>query len=287
MTTKDAKEKRNEICDKMETAMKNDAVMLGINFYDVKDLIRSAIYLQLRFEKDENWRQHAHAISQFLYRKTDYNGSAMPKHTPYLQNILDYISVHFDAVPCILTLEVDESELLPDDKACYLPVTVLLERKPDTDDTGIRISPDKRTITLPIPLGSTAYGFITECNNTCYRDENDRMGSAETRFAKKDKRDEYNIGCGWKHNCHVLFKGVHTKTLALDNMGDIMAGWLTRYFPDEEQAKQAGIRLITKHRRFLDDNNIPYGKNSGHLKQTDARYGYDYEKEKEAIKHDA
>lgn len=103
----------------------------------------------------------------------------------------------------------------------------------------MRISEDKRTITLDVPLGNNIYGIITSCNDAC-------------TFQKEDFKKAFpNYHCSGDLPCHTKIHSIKETPLTLANLGFVLEGWMTKYFPTEEMARVEAERIIEKHKKQL------------------------------------
>ena len=104
------------------------------------------------------------------------------------------------------------------------------------------ISEDKKTITLPIPLGSILYRFVTSCNDSCMfqKEDFDRV------FPK-----ESNSRCSKDMPCHTKLHSIQTVEVKLSNLELILENWHITIFESENKAKEAGNTLIDSHKQQL------------------------------------
>ena len=108
----------------------------------------------------------------------------------------------------------------------------------------MEISKDKKTIHLDVPLGENVYTFCTNCTSLC-------------AFLGDDFRSTFpNAACSQDSVCHTQFRGVKAVPVTLNNL-NIFEEWGTKYFDNEESAKQAGENLVKQHIKELEAAGIP------------------------------
>jgi hypothetical protein len=106
------------------------------------------------------------------------------------------------------------------------------------------ISEDKKTINLPIPLGTTVYRFITDCNNACtFQKEKFDEAFPETK----------NSRCNSKMPCHTSLHSIQPVILNLSNLDWVLNDWQINFFETEAEAREAGSKLVKEHRKQLLD----------------------------------
>ncbi len=130
------------------------------------------------------------------------------------------------------------------------------------------ISEDKKTIILDIPLGTEVFTYDTDCNNTCYRSDNDKMHENVPEWLR-EKVEELGCGCNQDAPCHVLYKGVRHETLTLINCSEILPLLNKKWFLTGKEAAEAGISHVMAHRKILKNNDIPFGEHDAHLIKQD------------------
>lgn len=116
------------------------------------------------------------------------------------------------------------------------------------------ISEDKKTITLPVPLGSKVYGFTLKCCDACL--------FQRTRFNETYPPYKYGDRCNMKMPCHTRFRKITEIEVTLDNIKKILEGFGIRFFETKEEAKAKGEALAKRHANQmksmgfnLDENN--------------------------------
>ena len=100
------------------------------------------------------------------------------------------------------------------------------------------IDKDKKTINLPVPLGTTLYVFKTDCNDAC--------------LFQKEKFDKlypknFEGRCGQDKLCHTRFAGIEPITLKVNNLEWILGKWDIKVFETEEEAKNRGKEFVSEH----------------------------------------
>ena len=107
----------------------------------------------------------------------------------------------------------------------------------------MKISNDKKNITLDIPLGSKVYTFKTKCCDACLFE------------AKKFKKDfTFRETCQKELPCHTRFIGTESLILSLDNLGIIFPKWGIDYFETEEKAEERGLAVVEEHCKWMEDH---------------------------------
>lgn len=132
----------------------------------------------------------------------------------------------------------------------------------------MKISEDKKTITLDIPLGTEVYTYSTNCNNTCYRDDNDNMKGTPSAHLK-ELEQSVGVRCDQNAPCHVVFTGTQHEKLTIGNCERICPLLGKKYFLSNEDARKAGIELAMQHRETLRKNGLPFGEHQKSLIERD------------------
>jgi hypothetical protein len=104
------------------------------------------------------------------------------------------------------------------------------------------ISEDKRTINLPVPLGTTVYGYLTVCCDACM-------------FQKEKFKEIFGDvpgRCGKDKPCHTRLTGIQTIAVNLKNIDAVLEGWHKDIFETFNEAVQAGIKYTTENREKTD-----------------------------------
>lgn len=104
------------------------------------------------------------------------------------------------------------------------------------------ISEDKKTINLPVSLGTIVYKFHTTCNDAC--------------LFQKEKFNKIfpptNGGrCGSDTPCHVILHSIDKIIVNFDNLESMLKTWGISTFETENEARQAGEKLVQKHKQEL------------------------------------
>jgi hypothetical protein len=100
------------------------------------------------------------------------------------------------------------------------------------------IKEDKKTINLPVPLGTTLYKFNTSCNDAC--------------LFQKEKFDKlypknYEDTCSQDKLCHTKYLGVEPIVLNINNMEWILGEWDIKVFENEKEADERGREFVSEH----------------------------------------
>lgn len=103
------------------------------------------------------------------------------------------------------------------------------------------ISEDKKTINLPVSLGTTVYRIITSCNDACtfQKEKFDKV------FPSKGNR------CGQDMPCHIKLHSIQPVKLKLSNVEWILTQWNISIFETENKAREIGERMIKEHKQKL------------------------------------
>ncbi|WP_286077848.1 hypothetical protein [Thomasclavelia cocleata] len=116
------------------------------------------------------------------------------------------------------------------------------------------VSEDKMTIKLPIPLGTTVYGFTLKCCDACL--------FQKTKFNNTYPPSKYGDRCNSKMPCHTRFGRVTAVELTFESMKNILKGWGVRFFETKEEAMAKGEAIANRHANQmksmgfnLDENN--------------------------------
>lgn len=114
------------------------------------------------------------------------------------------------------------------------------------------ISEDKRTINLPVPLGTTVYRINTDCNDACLLQKEvfNKVFLPENRPAE-----------GWCSSdmpCHTKMHSIRPVVLSMTNLEEILETFGNKTFETYEQAKFAGEKLIEIHKQQLSGLGLKY-----------------------------
>ena len=104
------------------------------------------------------------------------------------------------------------------------------------------ISEDKKTINLPVPLGTTVYMFITSCNDACMF-QKDKFNSVFPPIE--------GGRCNKDMSCHTKFHSIRFIVLSLSNLDWILKEWQITTFETEIEAKEAGAKFVELHKQQL------------------------------------
>lgn len=105
------------------------------------------------------------------------------------------------------------------------------------------ISEDKKTIKLPVPLGTIVYEFTTSCNDACL--------FQKEKFQELYPRKKGEGLCNKNMPCHTKLHGIQKMVVKLTNLEWILKNWHITIFETENQAKEEGIKFIEKHKNEL------------------------------------
>jgi hypothetical protein len=104
------------------------------------------------------------------------------------------------------------------------------------------ISEDKKTITLPVPLGTIVYNFHTTCNDACT--------FQKEKFDKVLPKEKFGR-CKGELPCHTKLHSIMSVELTLSNLEWILGNWHITYFETEKAAREAGLKTIEEHKKKL------------------------------------
>lgn len=118
------------------------------------------------------------------------------------------------------------------------------ESKFGLNDVNDFISADRKTIRLPVPLGTEIYEAWTGCCDLCKnRKQTNRI---ETANGKKV------VDCNQYACCHTTApKFAYKTTLTLRNLQAVLENWHQDTFETEEQAIEAGKERAREHLEYL------------------------------------
>lgn len=103
----------------------------------------------------------------------------------------------------------------------------------------MKISKDKKTIKLDVPIGSKLYQFHTDCNDMC-------------TYCEKEFREKFHDACcSGESVCHTKAYNVKAFRLSLDNIGHVMDEWHKTIFETKKAAKKAMNKKIKKNRKAI------------------------------------
>lgn len=106
------------------------------------------------------------------------------------------------------------------------------------------ISEDKKTINLPVPLGTIVYGINTDCNDAC-------------AFQKIEFKNAFpESHCDISSPCHVILRGTYPLELNLKTLHTIIPNWEKYFFKTEKEAIAAGEKLVEQHIELMLSKNI-------------------------------
>jgi hypothetical protein len=104
------------------------------------------------------------------------------------------------------------------------------------------ISQDGMIISLPVPLGSKVYTYSTDCNNMCMK---------QKALLKTWLNDENDIHCHPSSICHMKIRHIESMVVTLFNLITILTQWNKKIFATEEEALEAGNKIIEEHKKTL------------------------------------
>ncbi len=132
----------------------------------------------------------------------------------------------------------------------------------------MKVSEDKKTITLDVPIGTELFTYTTDCNNTCCRNACDEMKvPVPEDMRKRVKAAECE--CSMDAPCHVLYTGIRKEILTVTNCEQILPFLNTRWFLTRKEAKEAGIAKVMEHRNMLKEKGLPFGEHGKRLAECD------------------
>lgn len=113
------------------------------------------------------------------------------------------------------------------------------------------ISKNKRTISLPVPLGTELYVVNTRCGDYCLfqKEEFNKLISEE-----EGGRCTHNLPC------HTRPLAPRKVILGINNL-ELLNEWKKRVFTNKEDAEQKTIEIINENIKFLKEHNIKVDKN--------------------------
>lgn len=113
------------------------------------------------------------------------------------------------------------------------------------------ISKDRKTISLPVALGTELYRVNTSCGDFCtFQSEN-----FQKIIDNKNK-------CSGKLPCHTVALEPQKITLTIDNIS-ILKEWQEKVFLTKEEAKEKTKEIVERNIKFLQDNKIVVYGNYG------------------------
>lgn len=108
----------------------------------------------------------------------------------------------------------------------------------------IKISDDDKVITLAVPLGTTVYQVITNCENICWDSEKWKpLINAPYRIK----------GCSSFSACHTRYCGVKDIIVSLSNIMILNGSWGKTVFASMSEAEEAGMRLVADNKKRLEE----------------------------------
>lgn len=100
----------------------------------------------------------------------------------------------------------------------------------------MKISEDKKTIYLDVPLGSTLYYYSTKCCDACMYEKLRQKGV---------------FGCNTDSACHTIPNGVSSFEFSLANIAYVSQYFGTKIFSTAEEAEKKMMELCEKNRNIL------------------------------------
>lgn len=138
----------------------------------------------------------------------------------------------------------------------------------------IKTSKDNKHIDLVLPLGSTVWSVHTKCSDACSRNKKTGHIEGNVETVNFMEREMYNIHCNTCATCHTLIYDVKSTTLTLNNLEDVSKGWLVTYFPTKASALKITKEMIMKRRKTMEENGIPWGRDSEQVRHHDYLMGW-------------
>lgn len=123
------------------------------------------------------------------------------------------------------------------------------------------LSEDKRTIKLPVPLGSIVYEAVTKCGDFCLFQER----KFDSIFPKNGKDSH----CGKEKPCHTISRGCKELPLTLNNLGAILEDWDVWYFATKKEAEEASAKIAAEHAARMKELGF-FVRDDGYGKTADA-----------------
>lgn len=124
-----------------------------------------------------------------------------------------------------------------------------IERNLTSDNEGF-VSDDKLTINLPVPLGSTIYSICSTCGDFCrFQSEKFREIQNPT-IGPSGSIVDARFSCRKNALCHTRFT-VRPVVLNYFFLESVLDEWGKYYFATEEEAQEAGIKLINERREKM------------------------------------
>jgi hypothetical protein len=104
------------------------------------------------------------------------------------------------------------------------------------------VSEDKKTITLPVPLGTVLYRFHTKCNDAClFQKDNFDAVFPPTETGR----------CSREMPCHVKCTGARGIVVELSNVAMLEREWNKFVFETEIEAIIAGMEFVGLHQNQM------------------------------------
>lgn len=100
------------------------------------------------------------------------------------------------------------------------------------------ISEDRKTINLPVPLGSMVYEVTTTCNDACLFQKE----AFEKAFPSVE-----GGRCSATMPCHTKVHSITPKELTLENLDWVLKQWGFRFFETESEAHSTAVARVAEH----------------------------------------
>lgn len=111
-----------------------------------------------------------------------------------------------------------------------------------TEQVEPYIKPDNYHITLPIPIGGTAWQYSLDCENQCLERE---------KFSDEERS---SLGCFTDAKCHTRLHGVTPVTIDWNNIGLLLKEYGKTMFATEAGAYRKAEQVIQEHKKYWEEN---------------------------------
>ena len=107
---------------------------------------------------------------------------------------------------------------------------------------------DKTVIYLPVPMESLVYTPMYRCNDAC------------SHYGQQFREAFPDARCTWECPGHIKVHGVKHALLTYQNLGKVLEGWMTRYFPTKGQAREFAEKVVQEHKELMEQHGIPVSR---------------------------
>lgn len=101
------------------------------------------------------------------------------------------------------------------------------------------LSEDKKTISIPVPLGSEIYSYHMDCGDFCLH-QNDLF------YKMKEESPDLFL-CAHDAACHTMKPIIETTTLSEKNFGLVLKYWNDWFFETREKAEKRAVELRNRN----------------------------------------